>query len=200
MIRVGQILWESLKFSYLHLTEIIVLSLLWFFFSIPIITMPASTCGVFYAIKDLSGEKKAIRDFWVGFKIYFLKTLPLGLVLIFLLLVLISSLWYHINTRSIYSLIFAIFQSIIVGFIIFTQLYTLPLMVNHNLNLINSVKISAMLTLSDIFFSLSVFLELIFINILLAFSIVGLPLLFGMVCIFINYCMVDLIERLKLNG
>ncbi|MCX7796399.1 MAG: hypothetical protein N2380_07760 [bacterium] len=199
MVRVGQILWESLKFSYMHLTEIIILSLLWFFFSIPIITMPASICGIFCAINDLKDEKKVARDFLKGFRLYFSKTLPLGLVLLFLILVLVSSLWYYVNVRSTYSLIFTMFQSTIVIFILFTQIYTLPLMVNQNLNLINSVKISAILILSDIFFSLSVFLELIFISILLTFSIVGLPLLFGIMCIFINYCLMDLIEKLKLN-
>ncbi len=167
--------------------------------SIPIITIPASTCGVFHAIKDLSGERKAIKEFLDGFKLYFSKAIPLGLILFFLLLILISSLWYYINIKSTYSFIFAIFQSIIVLFLFFTQIYTIPLMVNYNLNLINSIKASAILTLSDILFSLSVFLELIFISILLTFSVVGLPLLFSVTFIFIKFCMIALIEKLKIS-
>lgn len=189
---------DSLKFSYSHLTEIAIISLLWTAFSIPLLTIPASTCGVFYSIKDLKGERKAIKDFLDGFRLHLIKTLPLGLILLFLLLILISSFWYHLNVRSIYSLIFATIQSIIVIFILFTQIYTLPLMVNYEIRAMNCIKISATLVLSDVFYSLSVFLEIAFISVLLIFSIVGLPLLFGVVCIFINYCMIDLIERLKL--
>jgi uncharacterized membrane protein YesL len=197
MVRVGQLLWRSLRFSYLHLTEILLISLLWFLCSIPIVTMPASTCGVFYAIKDLSNERKAIKNFLAGFKLYFLNTLILGFITVFLLLVILSSFWYYYNVRNLYSTIFFISQVSVVSFIAFTQLYTLPLMVNYKPRYIECVKLSTLLVLSSIRYSLSVFLEVIFITTILLFSIVGLPLLYGIVCIFIEQCTVDLVERLE---
>ena len=84
--------------SYDNLGIIILGNLLWFSFCLPLITAPASTAALFSLTNHIAAGKRAsIRDFWDGFKKYFLRSLSLGLIYLLLLAMLISNLFLYQN-------------------------------------------------------------------------------------------------------
>jgi len=72
------------------LADTIILSLLWFFFSIPIITIGASTSAVFFVSTRRIAEREGYitSDFWAAFKANFSRATRLWLMVLGLALVL----------------------------------------------------------------------------------------------------------------
>ena len=73
------------------LADTIILSLLWFFFSLPIITIGASTSAVFFVSTRRISEREGYitSDFWAAFKANFSRATRLWLMVFVLALVLI---------------------------------------------------------------------------------------------------------------
>ena len=60
-----------------HIRKLILLNLIWIIFSIPVVTLPASTAGVTVVLMKLAREGRCFLwdDFWEAFKKYFRKSL-----------------------------------------------------------------------------------------------------------------------------
>lgn len=195
MVEVGRVLWKSLRISYQHLLEIVILSLIWFITSLPLLTLGATTAGVIYSLKNLESERRILRSFFRGFRIHFKKTLPWGLLLTFLILVITSSLWYHLTVKSIHSLLFLIFQVLISLIISFTQIYAIPLIVRFEGERASYMKLSTYLALNNIVYTIGVTMEIIFLSIILLFTVVGFILLSAFLFMFLYLALEELIPE-----
>ena len=72
----------------------IVLNLLVVIFSLPVITIGASTTAMYYCVgKQQRGEDKLLRDFWKGFKTNFWKATGLWLIIVAIGWILGISFW-----------------------------------------------------------------------------------------------------------
>ena len=85
-----RIMWKALVNAYDAGWDLVVVNLLWFVLSIPIITLPATMAGMAYYAHELAhNESVTWRDFFVGMKKYFwpsMRFLLLNLVIFFLML------------------------------------------------------------------------------------------------------------------
>ena len=61
-------LWETIRFSF---TELLIINILWFILTLPILTAPAAFAGMYYATQALAKkESVSWRTFFEGFKAY----------------------------------------------------------------------------------------------------------------------------------
>jgi len=79
--------------------DMIILSLMWILFSIPIITIGASTTGLFYAAtrRVANREGYITRDFWIGFKSNIGKATVIWLIMAMLTWLV----WFNINNMDV---------------------------------------------------------------------------------------------------
>jgi uncharacterized membrane protein YesL len=85
--------WESVAIAsrlfWRHLGMLVVANILWLLLSLPIITWPAATAGLFYLVRrvvqeelDASPRDARLGDFWHGFKQYWLPGSVLSVIIL----------------------------------------------------------------------------------------------------------------------
>jgi uncharacterized membrane protein YesL len=93
--------WTAVKFTYEELFILVAANLLWFFLSIPIVTMPAATAGLNLLANELAHERRVqLSLFWTGFKQYFWPALGVGAINLFLFLVLVSNFLFYAQIEA----------------------------------------------------------------------------------------------------
>ncbi|WP_058486630.1 YesL family protein [Defluviitalea phaphyphila] len=109
--------------------DLIALNIIWFIFSIPIITIGASTTALFYATgKKVRKEDGYIfRDFWKSFKMNFKQSTIIWIIM----LIMAFIIWFNLNNLWVFGNMqkfFVIFQyAILIQFIII-GIYIFPLL------------------------------------------------------------------------
>jgi len=131
MISASKYLWESLKDAVRELGRLVLLNLMWLVCSLAIITLPAATTALAYAIRKLiyDPSEYELKVFFQGFKSvfwyswrWFLPNLVLTLLFVF------NILFFRIEDKTITVLIVA--GNIVLLFTWwFLQTFTLPFMV-----------------------------------------------------------------------
>lgn len=173
----GKFFWDS----YDNLGIIILGNLLWFGLCLPIVTAPASTAALFSLTNHIAAGKGAsIRDFWNGFRKYFLRSLSLGLIYLLLLAMLKSNLFLYQNPSQTGRVVFAFLGAVNLWiFLLFSLLgmYSLPLMVEQDIGLRKSLKRSALLALDNPFFTIAISIQVLAIFFLSFLSAAGIILL-----------------------
>ncbi len=85
-----KLIWEALLNAYDAGWDLVLINLLWFVLSLPIITLPATMAGLVYYTHELAhGESMSWKDFFIGMKKYFwpsMRCLLLNLVIIFIMI------------------------------------------------------------------------------------------------------------------
>ncbi len=79
--------------------NLLVLNLLWFFFSIPVFTIGASTTALFYVTRKIVNDhdySTPVKDFWKSFKQNFLQATVIWLTILFIVLLV------YYNIRNIH--------------------------------------------------------------------------------------------------
>jgi len=83
--------WESVstasRLFWRHLGMLVVANILWLLLSLPIVTWPAATAGLFYLVRrvvqeelDAPHQEARLADFWVGFRQYWLRSSVLSII------------------------------------------------------------------------------------------------------------------------
>lgn len=180
-VSVSRVLRKFFWDSYDNLGIIILGNLLWFSLCLPIVTAPASTAALFSLTNRVSlGKGASLRDFWEGFRKYFLRGLSLGLIYLLLLVVLIIDLFLYRQQPQTARVAIAFLGAVNLWiFFLFSLLgmYSLPLMVEQDIGLIKSLKRSALLALDNPFFSIVISIQIMAIFFLSLLSGVGVILL-----------------------
>jgi uncharacterized membrane protein YesL len=83
--------WESVAIAsrlfWRHLGMLVVANILWLLLSLPIVTWPAATAGLFYLVRrviqeelDAPAQDARLGDFWDGFRQYWLRSSALSVI------------------------------------------------------------------------------------------------------------------------
>ena len=104
MIKASMNLWESLKSGVHEIAQLVLLNLLWLVCSLAVVTLPASTTALAYAVRQLIYEPTdyKLKGFFEGFKTgfwwswrWFLPNLVLTLLFLF------NILFFRIDNNTI---------------------------------------------------------------------------------------------------
>ena len=134
--------WESVstasRLLWRHLGLMVVANILWLLLSLPIVTWPAATAGLFSLVRrvvqeELEGSPREARlgDFWDGFKQYWLRSSLLAAIdLVGLGVIAVALVFYGGNTRE--PLRWLVGPIGLVGLVWITaQLYVYPLLLER---------------------------------------------------------------------
>ncbi len=191
--------------SYDNLGIIILGNLLWFGLCLPIVTAPASTAALFSLTnRVISGKGASLKDFWEGFRKYFLRSLSLGLIYLLLLAVLKSDLflYQHLSQTARVVVVFLGAVNFWI-FLLFSLMgiYSLPLMVEQDIGLRKSLKRSALLALDNPFFTIAISIQVMAIFFLSLLSGVGVILLMmSLVSLLLNRSLRELFNKYEEGG
>src|SRR5215210_3047606 len=91
-----------------HLGMLVVANILWLLLSLPIVTWPAATAGLFYLVRrvvqeemEASPQEARLGDFWDGFRRYWLRSSVLSLIdLAGLGLIAVALVFYGGSTKE----------------------------------------------------------------------------------------------------
>lgn len=138
------------------ITDMFLLSLLWFIFSVPIITIGASTTAVFYVGTKRVQDKEGylFKDFLQSFKYNFKQATLVWIIIILMYIQLFINIRI-INTSMEGILgIFLMSLAIIMGILItFFSIYVFPIISRFKMSLIDIIKLSILLSLKHLFTS-----------------------------------------------
>lgn len=165
---------------YDNLFLMLTVNLLWFFFSLPVVTLPFTTLSLFWITRKIAKkEKTRAKDFLKGIKVFAKEALALEL---FLFIFLIFPL-FNILVVSNYiggkagSVIFVF--SFFVFMVSFTvSLYFLPLWVAGN-GALDSFKYAVFFIRDNVFFSFWLIIETVIALFIFGISGLGIVLLMG---------------------
>ena len=118
------------------LADIMILSLLWIIFSIPIVTIGAATTALFYVTTRRISDKEGyiIRDFWKSFRMNFKQATACWLIILLMIMVL----FFNITNIDILGSARVIVLPIQLGIAIETciiSLYVFPIVARFELSL-----------------------------------------------------------------
>ncbi len=122
--------------------QLLILNFLWLIFSIPLVTIGASTTALFYITdKIIRGEYKnyLLKPFWQSFKNNFKQASIIWLMLV------VGFIVISINIRNLYLLgnlskYIAIVQFFILIELVIVGIYIFPLLARHHITVINGFK------------------------------------------------------------
>ncbi|HBG01259.1 MAG TPA: hypothetical protein DDW87_06780 [Firmicutes bacterium] len=194
---------RALKLSYEHIGKVMLTNLVWFgmgflpflaFTYIPFlqndavfvitiiatfITLGGATGGVSYRMnRVIMGEDTALKDWWDGFKLFWLRGTILLVLGLLGLVLLVFNIWFSQNYPST---LFLVLSGLWIWGIIYwsaLQQFVFPFVINQNIGVLKTLKRSALIVLDN---PLSVFILLVFTVIIAGLSVVfAAPLLIFM--------------------
>lgn len=151
--------------------DVMILSCIWFLFSIPIITIGASTTALYYTMIKLirNEERYIISDFFNSFKLNFKQSTLIWIVMFALGLVIILDLfWYIMFGKSLKILSFIITFIAIIYCLI--GLYIFPVLARFENSTKNLIKISFCLAIKHLFWTI-IMLGVIYLTFIISLKI-----------------------------
>ena len=126
------------------IADIIILSLVWFVFSLPLVTVGASTTALFYVTTRRISNKEGylLKDFFFSFKSNFKQATLLWLFWLALVALIITNIsWLRTDgfNPSLASILFPL-QIIILIELIITMLYVFPLTARFDMKFFQTIK------------------------------------------------------------
>ena len=144
----GQTLWWGIKEGFYQIGRLIVLNLTWILFSLPVITLPAATLGMAYAIRVMVIDETNYSwgVFWEGFKRYLISSWRWFIPSLLLPLLFIYNVLFFAVESYILSVVIQAANIVMLVIWSFLQTFTLPLLVeqekpNMRVALFNGVRI-----------------------------------------------------------
>lgn len=174
------------------------LNLLWLLFSIPIITIPPSLFALYYVLQQwIKGEGSGlIRDFWIGFKKYALRSYLY--FFIFFLILLTNYFYYYLVTIGQDSIIISIgFGLSIIALItlLIINIYFMPL------NMMLDTSFKKLLGLSLLFATKHIGTTILFLLewFIVIYVIIYIPyiIIFGIIPLILYHQSKTIYEKLK---
>ena len=124
--------------------DVIILSLVWFVFSLPLVTVGASTTALFYVTTRRISNKEGylLRDFFSSFKSNFKQATLLWLFWVAIFVLIISNIFWLRSegfNPALASILFPL-QIIILIELIITALYIFPLVARFDMKFFQTIK------------------------------------------------------------
>jgi uncharacterized membrane protein YesL len=154
---VSRLIYEWLIDAYYSFTALIIWNLLWFAFTVLIVTAPPAAAGLYYATNRLAHhEPTDWRSFFTGFRTYFWSSWRWGLLNLVIGLAVGTNVWYYAKIEAAWGVWV---QGLFAGGLalwVLVQLYTVPLLIEQERQHVRlALRNSAVLFLRRPAFSLS---------------------------------------------
>ncbi|MCL2287330.1 MAG: DUF624 domain-containing protein [Firmicutes bacterium] len=135
-----------------YLADTIILSLLWIFFSIPIVTIGASTTAMFYVSTRRIAEREGYitSDFWVAFKANFKKATILWMLILVFVLIMIFNIM-NIEIAGAMATFMLSAQYVFLLLIAFISVYLFPMTARFEMGIKQIIKSSFYMSIRHIF-------------------------------------------------
>lgn len=174
--------------------KLLILNIIWIIFSLPVITIGASTTALFYVIDRIIKDKdyKLFKEFWYSFKLNF----KIATLVWIIIAVLITSITTNLNNLILFGLLsdlVLIFQYFSLVELIIVSIYIFPIIAKYDIDFFSSFKISFLM--GNKYFG-KTFLSLLagwIIYILLSWSSGFILISFSLYILFISYLIKDII-------
>lgn len=164
--------------SYDHIGLLILANLLWILLSLPLVTAPAATAGLFYLTARISRREDAsLRDLLIGFRLFFKPALMIGLVdaAIAIILWVNVDFYSHLGGRaSIPGMLFAGLIIWATAFWVLIHAHLFPLLISGEKGVRSLFRKSALLTLHNPAFTIGITVQSISLTVITAMTGVGL--------------------------
>jgi uncharacterized membrane protein YesL len=120
-----------------------ILNFLWFFFSLPLITIGASTTALFHVIDKIIDDKSTylFRDFWKSFKNNFVQSLLISAIIFIFIFILLMNI-LNINLLGSIAKVFIIVQFIALIELLILVIYVFPILSRYSLKTIEVLKMA----------------------------------------------------------
>ncbi len=169
--------------TYDHIGLLILANLLWILLSLPIVTAPAATAGLFYLASRITRrENPSLRDLLTGFRLFFRPALVIGLVdtAIAIILWINIDFYSHLGGRaSIPGMLFAGLIIWATVFWILIHAHLFPLLIDGERRPRSLFRKSAILTLHNPAFTIGITVQNISVTVICALTGVGLLAIAG---------------------
>lgn len=171
--------------AYDHVGTLVLLNLLWVLCSLPLITVPASTAGLFYVTSRMASYQEAsIRDFFLGFRRYHGRGLRLGGLYVFAFVVLFVNMRFYGRLMGSFQWIGTVLGGGMIWGMVFiglTGVYAFPLLVQTDDPVRTIIKKSILLVLDNIRYTSVLLLG--GMGVLLIGAVTGAGIVFGAVAL-----------------
>jgi uncharacterized membrane protein YesL len=180
MQRAWLVLMDSFRLTFQKIGLLLTLNILWWLFTLLIVTWPPATAGLYYVARRLANpdesEQTTWRDFFVGFKLYWLKSWQLTAVNLVIGGVILFGFRFYLGLEdSLLGWVAApIFYILLVW--LGLQLYLFPLLIEQTDKLVRLIFRNAFVLLLG-HVGLSVWLSLLLLSIILVASVLTGPVL-----------------------
>jgi uncharacterized membrane protein YesL len=144
----SQALWWGIKEGFFQIGRLIVLNVTWIVFSLPIITLPAATLGLAFAVRIMVVDETdySWKVFWEGFKRYLISSWRWFLPVLLLPVIFIYNILFFAVESYTLSVVVQASNIVLLVIWIFLQTFILPFLVeqekpNMRTALLNSVHL-----------------------------------------------------------
>jgi uncharacterized membrane protein YesL len=169
--------------SYDHIGLLVCANLLWLLLSLPLITAPAATAGLFQIAKRIADhEPPTIRDFLEGFRAHFFPALRAGALTLAVGAVLWVNIDFYSHLRGRASLPGMLLAAVIVWialFVLLIQAHLFPLIVGGERSTRAALRKSALLTLDNPGYTVGITVQAVSVSALCVLTGAGLVLALG---------------------
>ena len=132
MRRAVRVVWDSLRDFYDDAALLIAVNILWVGLSLPLITLPPATGGLYYVTNRIAhGYAVRVRTFFEGFRQYFVKSWQLALANLLVLAVTWANLVFYGQLDSPWLRYLRILLLYLLAFWLAMQMYTFPLLLEQ---------------------------------------------------------------------
>ena len=160
------------------IANLLIVTFLWFVFSLPILTVVASSAALYHCtVKVIFGEKKGngvFRDFFDSYRQNLIPGIKLSLIVIIAMLFIAEGLWtgYQIWRISIWGMLYMILGIVISSIMISTIIYIPPVLSRFDAPILSIIRMAVYFAMKKPFRS---FFYLLLLS-LLVLSIYTFPL------------------------
>ena len=121
--------------------QILLLSLLWYVTSLPLLTIGASTSALFYASSKIIRDEdpRLIKDFMKGFKDNFFKSTMVYLVLLVVGLLFVGNMKAYMAVHDMSKVLMAV-QILMIIELAVVVIYSFPIISRYDLNVFKTLK------------------------------------------------------------
>ena len=139
-----------------YIADTFILSLLWIVFSLPIVTVGASTTAMFYvATRRIANREGYIStDFWTAFKANFKKATIVWMVVLVIAAILVFNIT-HIDVMGDMAGVMYMAQLVLLLFVAMLSVYIFPILARFDMGIIQSLKSSFFMALRHLFTTMS---------------------------------------------
>lgn len=138
------------------LADIMILSLVWILFSLPVVTIGASTTALFYVTTRRISNKEGylIRDFWKSFKTNFKQSTIVWLAGLLIVAILLINIW-NIDAVGDLKMVILPFQICFLVELSFISIYIYPLIARFDMPFREMIRTAFFMGNKHIFTSLT---------------------------------------------